>query len=149
MHIPQFSIKRLCRYIILKVQALDIWPGPFRSKLLRFAGVKMGKHIHIGGGNIFDSIHPENITIEDNVTISMRCIILSHFVHQRKNKREWTYGKVHIGKNCFLGANVIICQPVTIGNDSAIAAGAVVTKDIPSGEIWGGVPAHFIKKIEE
>ena len=43
---------------------------------------------------------------------------------------------------------MIICQPVTIGDNSAIAAGAVVTKDIPPGEIWGGVPAKFIKKVE-
>lgn len=41
----------------------------------------------------------------------------------------------------FLGANTVICAPVTIGNDSIIAAGAVVTKDIPPYEVWGGTSA--------
>ena len=50
--------------------------------------------------------------------------------------------------NIFIGAHSIICQPVTIGDDVIIAAGSVETKDIPSGEIWGGVPAKFIKKVK-
>lgn len=141
-------MKRLFRIFFLKIQLLDIWPAMFRYRLLKMAGVNIGHHTHIGGGNIFDTIHPDLITIGDNTTISMRCIILSHYVHQKEKHREWSFGKVNIGQNCFIGANVIICQPVTIGDSSAIAAGAVVTKDIPSGEIWGGVPARFLKKVE-
>ena len=78
----------------------------------------------------------------------MRCTIVSHFVKQRIGYQEWSFGEVKIGKNCYLGSNVVICQPVTIGVNSAVAAGAVVTKDIPPSEIWGGVPAHFLKKVE-
>ena len=148
MHIPQFSIKRILRVVFLKLQVIDIWPGSFRPFLLNLAGVNIGHHTHVGGGNLFDTIHPEFITIGDDTTISMRCVILSHFVHQKQSHRCWSYGRVTIGKNCFIGANVIICQPVTIGDNSAVAAGAVVTKDIPSGEIWGGVPARFLKKVE-
>ena len=48
--------------------------------------------------------------------------------------------------NCFIGANTVICNPVTIGANSVVGAGSVVTKDIPDNEIWGGNPAHFIKK---
>ena len=110
-------------------------------------GVKISKLCHVGGYNIFDTIRPDLITIGEHTTISTRCVILSHFVHQKEGHREWSYGEVKIGNNVFLGANVVICQPVTIGDNSVIAAGAVVTKDIPAGEIWGGVPAKFIKKI--
>lgn len=60
----------------------------------------------------------------------------------------YSYGKVKIGNNVFVGAHSIICKSVTIGDDVVIAAGSVVTKDIPSGEIWGGVPAKFIKKVK-
>ena len=59
------------------------------------------------------------------------------------------YGTIKIGNNNFIGANSIINPSITIGDNCVIAAGSIVTKDIPSGEIWGGVPAHYIMKIEE
>ena len=49
--------------------------------------------------------------------------------------------------NVFIGAKTIITKPVTIGQGAVIGAGSVVTKDIPPYEIWAGVPARFIKKI--
>ena len=134
--------------IFLRLQAMDIWPGSYRPLLLKLGGINIGCRTFVGGGILFDTIHPEFITIGDDTTTSMRCVILSHFVHQKQSHRCWSYGRVTIGKNCFIGANVIISQPVTIGDNSAVAAGAVVTKDIPSGEIWGGVPARFLKKVE-
>lgn len=48
--------------------------------------------------------------------------------------------------NVFLGANTIITKSVTIGDNVIVGAGSIVTKDIPSNEIWAGVPARFIKK---
>ncbi len=147
-HIPFFSLRRVKSVFFLRLQALDIIPGSYRSILLRWAGVKVGNACHIGGGNLFDSIHPDMVSIGNHVTISVRCVILTHFVKQHIGKRDYHFGEVKIGDNVFIGANVVICQPVTIGENAAIAAGAVVTKDIPAGEIWGGVPARFIKKVE-
>jgi acetyltransferase-like isoleucine patch superfamily enzyme len=147
--IPFFSLQRVVSVIFLRLQELNIWPGCVRCHLLRLAGVNVGKNTHIGGGNLFDSIRPDLISVGDNTTISVRCVIVSHFVKQKIGRREWFFGKVIIGENVYLGANVVICHPVRIGDNSAVAAGAVVTKDIPAGEIWGGVPARFIKRIEE
>lgn len=53
--------------------------------------------------------------------------------------------KVYIGNDVWIGANVIICQGCTIGNGVVVAAGSVVTKNIPSYQIWGGIPARYIK----
>lgn len=53
---------------------------------------------------------------------------------------------VTIGRNCWIGARVIILPGVTIGNFSIIGAGSVVTKDIPEYSIAVGNPAHVIKK---
>lgn len=46
----------------------------------------------------------------------------------------------------WIGANATVLKGVTIGKGSVVAAGAIVTKDIPPYEVWGGIPAKFIKK---
>ncbi|WP_374587316.1 acyltransferase [Ideonella dechloratans] len=49
---------------------------------------------------------------------------------------------ISIGNDVWLGAGVVVLPGVCIGEGAVIAAGAVVVKDVPPGEIWGGVPAH-------
>ena len=53
-----------------------------------------------------------------------------------------------IGNHVRICAGAIIIGDVTVGDNSIVAAGAVVTKNIPSGEVWGGNPAHFIKMVK-
>ena len=55
---------------------------------------------------------------------------------------------VTIGSDVWLGGNVTILPGVTIGNNVIVAAGAVVTKDVPDNSLVGGVPARLIRKIE-
>jgi len=55
--------------------------------------------------------------------------------------------KVHIMKNVFIGAHSTILKGVNIGENSIIGSGSVVTKSVPSNEIWGGNPAKFIRNI--
>ena len=59
------------------------------------------------------------------------------------------FGRIRIGNNCFIGARSTILPGVTIGDNSIVAAGAVVNRSIPSGEVWGGVPAHYIMKTKD
>ena len=56
---------------------------------------------------------------------------------------------VEIREGAFVGAHCIILKGVTIGKEAIVGAGSVVTKSIPDGEIWGGNPAKFIRKIEK
>jgi maltose O-acetyltransferase len=56
---------------------------------------------------------------------------------------------VKIGSDCWVGGNVTILPGVTIGNNVIIAAGAVVTKDVPDNVIAGGVPARILKENGE
>lgn len=53
-------------------------------------------------------------------------------------------GPVTIGQDVWIGAQVVVLPSVTVGDGAVIAAGAVVTKSVPAGEIWGGVPARKI-----
>lgn len=59
-----------------------------------------------------------------------------------------TKGDIVIGNDVWIGNDVIILSGVTIGDGAVIAAGAVVTRDVPPYEIFGGVPARFIKYRE-
>jgi len=54
---------------------------------------------------------------------------------------------VHSGNNVWIGANTVILRGVSIGDGAVIAAGAVVNHDVPSYEIWGGVPARKIRNL--
>jgi maltose O-acetyltransferase len=55
-------------------------------------------------------------------------------------------GNVTIGDACWIGANVLINPSISIGENSVVGANSVVARDIPPGEIWGGVPARLIRK---
>ena len=55
------------------------------------------------------------------------------------------FKETEIGHDVWIGTKVVVIAGVKIGHGAVIAAGAVVTKDVPPFEIWGGVPAHFIK----
>ncbi len=88
------------------------------------------------------------ITIEDNALIAP-CVNLITINHcQEPSRRRDVYSKpIHICKNVWIGAGVTVTPSVTIGENSIIAAGAVVTKDIPPNVIAAGIPAKIIKNI--
>ena len=104
-------------------------------------GCWIGKDVH------FDSVHPELITIEQGAIITQGTIILTHYIDPARKGIEFREGPVHI-KNAFIGCNTVICNSVTIGDNSIVGAGSIVTKDIPDNQIWAGNPAHKIKDRE-
>ena len=56
---------------------------------------------------------------------------------------------IHVGNKVWIGSHVTILPGVTIGDNSIVAAGAVVTHDVPENSIVGGVPAKVLKKIDQ
>ena len=88
------------------------------------------------------------IVFEDGVSVApgVRIATINHDFNNRHT--IYTYGKVVLKKNVWIGMNVTICPGVTIGENSVIAAGAVVTKDIPTNVVAGGVPARIIKPLD-
>ncbi len=103
------------------------------------------------------SIHCyENISIGDHVNIGGGCKIFDTNFHSlnwqdRADRKTDVLNKktapVRIGDYVFVGTRSIICKGVTIGDRAIIAAGSVVVKDVSAGEIWGGNPAKFLKKL--
>jgi len=76
----------------------------------------------------------------------LRIATINHDMNERHT--IYTYGKVHVKKNAWLGMNVTICPGVTIGEYAVVAAGAVVTKDVPDHAVVGGVHAKVIKYLD-
>jgi acetyltransferase-like isoleucine patch superfamily enzyme len=117
-----------------------------RPWLHKVRGVKMGKNTWIGQYVFIDEVHPENVTIEDNVGIGLRTTIYSHFYWGNYEPGK-KVGKVTIKKNAYIGPHCIILHDVTIGEGAVIAAGTVVHKNVAPGVFYGYPPAAPIAKV--
>lgn len=112
-----------------------------------------GKNTHIGE-RVFINMGCKfqdqgGIYIDDDVLIGHNATLctLNH-LQEPSLRAGMTHAPIHIGKRVWLGANVTVLAGVTIGDNAIVAAGAVVTKDVPQNAIVGGVPAKIIKMIE-
>lgn len=113
-----------------------------------------GKNIHVGD-NFFSNF---NLTILDNAPVNGDHVMVGPNVdiyavtHPLKpSARRNSISKalpVNIGNDVWIGGRVIILPGVTIGNNAVIAAGAVVTKDVPDNTLVAGVPAKPIRKLD-
>lgn len=108
--------------------------------------VKFGKDVFLNHSAILSA--SGGIEFEDGVMCApgLRIATINHDMNERHTK--YTYGKVIVKKNAWLGMNVTICPGVTIGEYAVVAAGAVVTKDVPDHAVVGGVPAKVIKYLD-
>lgn len=88
----------------------------------------------------------DGVTLEDNVFVGPN-VTFTNDVFPRSGNKEYTMLRTLVRRGASIGANCTILPGVTIGEGAMIGAGSVVTKDIPSGEIWIGNPARFYKKI--
>lgn len=115
-----------------------------------------GKHCHFGDCvyanfnlTLVDDTHiyiGSNTMIGPNVTIATA----GHPILPELREKAYQYNAaVHIGKNCWLGAGVIVLPGVTIGDNSVIGAGSVVTKDIPENVVAVGNPCRVLREIGE
>ncbi len=113
-----------------------------------YKNLKIGNSCHIGKYCFFDL--KDNIEIGDNVTISMQTTIITH-LDLRSSKLSKIYpsqsNSVTINSHTYIGANSLILSGVTLKEGSFIAAGSVVTKDVDSFTMVGGVPAREINRL--
>lgn len=113
-----------------------------------------GKNIYVGK-NVFINTccHFQDqggIFIDDGVLIGHNVTLATLNHGFLPEDRGTLYpAPIIIGKNVWIGANVTIVPGVTIGDNAIIAAGAVVTKDIPTNVVAGGIPATIIKQIKK
>lgn len=122
-----------------------------RIPFYKLRGIKIGKDVFIGPGVFIEEARPELVDIEDGVNIAPRVTIVTHdsSFHVIDSKLPIKRGKVVIKKGAFIGAGSIILPGVTIGEKAIVAAGSVVTKDVPPYTIVAGIPARKIGDINE
>ena len=108
--------------------------------------VKFGKGVFLNHSAILSA--SGGIEFEDGVMTApgLRIATINHDMNNRHT--IYTYGKVTICRNAWLGMNVTICPGVTVGAYAVVAAGAVVTKDVPPYAVVGGVPAKVIRYLD-
>ena len=114
--------------------------------------INYGKHTKIGK-NVFINfdctfLDLGGITIDDGVLIAPKVSLLSEGHPLSSQERHSLVPRpIHIKKNAWISANATILHGVTIGENSVVAAGSVVSKDVPDNVVVGGTPAKIIKKI--
>ena len=110
--------------------------------------ITIGKNVFINSGCHFQD--QGGITIGDGTLIGHNVVLatINHALEPQKNRKNH-YAPITIGKHVWIGSNATVLPGVTIGDWAVVAAGAVVTKDVPSGTVAGGVPARILKRISE
>ena len=110
--------------------------------------IKIGKNVFINSGCCFQD--QGGIEIGDDVLIGQQVVIatLNHDFNPQ-NRASMYHSPVKVGNRVWIGAHATICPGVSIGDNSIIAAGAVVTKNVPEGCVVAGVPAKIIKYIKD
>ena len=144
-----YHTPEVVRRLLGQITGSDI-DESFRVNLPLFSDfgrhIRIGKGVFINTGAMFTDLG--GITLEDNVLIGPRANIISvnHPINPAQ-RRGVILSPVIIRKNAWIGANATILSGVTVGENAIVAAGAVVSKDMPANTIVGGVPAKIIRHI--
>lgn len=115
-----------------------------------------GHHVHFGK-NVYANF---NLTCVDDTHIyvgdytmigpNVTLATAGHPVFPQLREKGYQYNaSVHIGKNCWIGAGVIVLPGITIGDNVVVGAGSVVTKDLPSNVVAVGNPCHILREVNE
>ncbi len=128
-----FLLLQVVRYSPMRQMKLDA---------LRLMGVKVGSQVSMALEATVDVVYPELIEIGDNSIVGYKATILAHEYLVDKKR----IGPVVIGKNVLIGANTTVLAGINIGDGATVAAGSMVTCDVPPGAFVAGVPARVIER---
>ncbi|MEO2115597.1 MAG: hypothetical protein ABGX21_04710, partial [Candidatus Poseidoniia archaeon] len=119
-------------------------PSFLATMYYRMMGAKIGNRVQLNSININDA---SMITIGDGVVVGGDATINGHLVESG----EIVLAPVNIGDGALIGGGSIVQPGCTIGKGAVVATRAVLPKwtVVPDGEVWGGIPARFIKKTGE
>ena len=119
------------------------------KKVPHYGGVRIGSEVEIGANTCIDRGTLDDTWIEDGVKIDNLCHI-AHNVHIGKNSLiiacSLLGGSSKIADDGYVAPGAIIKNQISVGENTVIGMGAVVTKDIPAGKVAAGIPARIIRE---
>ena len=147
-------MKRILQHF-LQILSFLLFPSSLRVRIQKLRGVKIDSTSFIGANVYFDEYSSNMIKVGKNCFITAGCIILTH----QRDLSKYGKGKfvknfplvsqpVIISDNVHIGMGSIILPGVTIGEGAIVAAGSVVSKDVPAYTLVAGVPARILKIYE-
>jgi len=148
----RIRLKFLRSWILHSLAYSSAHPG-LAITLQKIRGVNIGKNCYIGPYVQIDLLYPNQITIEDNVTIGTNTMMFVH-VNPTTNMyfKQGDYPRkikpILIKSGAWINPGCIITSGVTIGKNSILSIGSVVTQDVPDNCVVAGNPARIVKKID-
>lgn len=124
---------------------LGLRPKP-NDKLYR--NLRIGQNTAYSHRNL-DGLTPGLIQMGENCILAPTAVILTHDASSFIHVGKYRVAPVIIGDRCFIGYNAVVMPGVTLGSDVIVAAGAVVTRDVPSGSVVAGVPGKIVGQTAE
>jgi acetyltransferase-like isoleucine patch superfamily enzyme len=139
------------------------WAWEIKNRLLRMTGLKIGNRVIVAAGFLCLADRRSDIEIGDDVILGYNnrllagapvrigrftlCSMDVTFSNEAPEPGHEPRPQT-IGRGCWIGTGAKVLGPVTIGDNAIVAAGAIVTSDVPSGAIVAGVPARFLRSRE-
>ena len=147
-HVEQDVRDRLLRELLGEVGEGVVVKPPFRCDY--------GAHIAIGARTFVNydcvmlDVAPIRIGAACQLATRVQLLTATHPIDPEPRRLGWESAEpIALGDNVWLGGGAIVCPGVTIGEDTVVGAGAVVTRDLPAGVVAAGVPARVLREIGE
>ena len=115
-----------------------------RADILFPKGLNLSNNVAVGWSVELDA--RGGIFVDHDTNISSHAVFITGSHDIDDPLFTASFKPIHVGHHCWIGTGATILQNVTIGNGAVVAAGAMVTRDVPPYEVWGGIPAKYIRK---
>jgi maltose O-acetyltransferase len=115
-----------------------------------YGAISIGDRAFVNVDAVMLDVAPITIGSACQIATRVQLLTATHPVDPEARRAGWEYGEpITLGDNVWLGGGVIVCPGVSIGQDTVVGAGAVVTRDLPAGVVAAGVPARVRRQIGE
>lgn len=144
------SLRRRWTLATLRARGADIDPSVRVFGRVAVAGdpsnLRLGRRVVLSEGVVLDA--RDRITVGDDCRLSAQCQLQTGSLEEQGRPRRHRSAPVVLGENVWIAAGAIVLPGVHVGDGAIVAAGAVVTRDVPAGAVVAGVPARVIRKLE-